>query len=279
MVSYALDDATVRARTATALDAHPSTGRFVALAVGTDDPMADVARTLERQIFDEEFGNDADAMAAEYRPYERDSLFFVVLDRVAGLPVGTARAIEGGGKTLDDVPDLIGVELSTIVAMHDMYEGKIWDFATLGVLKEYRGGKAALVVSSLLYRTFLKAGRRADVRHVISILDYRARRSLLLLGSPMRTLADSQPFEYLGSPSSYAQYASFPELEPGIAEQGERLRRIGSPFSGEIRARGLRRFITRRIASRVSHQVATGEGLDEHVALPGLERRRLRGRR
>jgi hypothetical protein len=279
MPNYELRESEIRALGAGALDAYPSGGSFVALAVRTDDPLADVARTVERQVFEESFGNDATTMTAEYAAYEKDSLFFLVLDRRTAMPVGAGRVIEGGGKTLDDAPDRIGVDLSTIVAAHGLHDGKIWDFATVAVLPEYRGGRSGLVVSSLLYRTFLNAGRRAGVHHVVTMLDKGAFRSMTLLGAPFEPMAGSAPFEYLGSASTRALYLSFTAIEPSIAEQGERLGRIGSPFHGEIRARGLRRLLTRRIAARISHQVATGAGLDEHVALPALERRRLRGRR
>jgi hypothetical protein len=279
MANYQLPESEVRALSASALDTYRSNGPFVALAVGTDDPLADVARTVERQIFEESFGNDVATMTAEYGPYEKDSLFFLVLDRRTTMPVGAGRVIEGGGKTLDDAPEHIGADLSAIVAAHDMYEGRIWDFATVAVLPGYRGGKSALVVSSLLYRTFLNAGRRAGVRHVVTMLDSHAFRSMTLLGAPIEPMAGSEPFEYLGSASTRALYVPFAALAPAIARQSERLAKIGSRFQGEIRARGLRRLIIRRIASRVSHQVATGKGLDEHVSLPGLERRRLRGRR
>lgn len=268
MPSYALDDRAVRALSAATLAAHPSAARFVALALRPGDPRADLARTLERQVFEEEFGNDAATMVAEYGPYEERSLFFLVLDRRAGLPVGAGRAIAGGGKTFDDAPAHIGVGPAGIVAAHDMHDGLIWDNATLAVLPGYRGGRSALAVSSLLYRTFLNAGRQAGVRHVVTLLDRRAHRNMMLLGVPLVPMAGSAPFAYLGSASTRALYVPFADLEPSIAEQARRLRRPGSSFTGEIRARGLRRLLVRRVAARVSHQVATGHGLDDHITLP-----------
>ena len=275
MARYDLDEGTVRRFTAAALAAHPSAGRFAALAIGPADPMADVARTVERQVFEEAFGNDTTTMAAEYAGYEPGSLFFLVMDRRTGLPAGAGRVIDGGGKTLDDAPACIGRDLSAIAAAHGLHDGKIWDFATVAVLPGYRGGRSGLAVSSLLYRTFLNAGRRAGVRHVVTMLDHRAQRNMALLGARLVPMAASGPFAYLGSPSTRALYHAFADLEPYIAEQATRLRRLGSAFGGEIRARGLRRLLTRRIAARVSARVASGEGLDEHILLPGLDRRRL----
>ncbi|MEV4344090.1 hypothetical protein AB0J83_06385 [Actinoplanes sp. NPDC049596] len=273
-MTYSLPASDVALLTAAALDAHPSAGRFVALAVGPHDPMAAVARTVERQVFEQSFGNDADEMAAEYGPYEQNSLFFLVLDRRTGMPAGAGRVIDGGGKTLDEAPDLIGQDLSEIVATHGMHDGKIWDFATVGVLPAYRGGKSGLAVSSLLYRTFLKAGHRAGVRHLVALLDHRAHRNLALLGVPFVPMANSAPFAYLGSPSTMALHVPFADIEPSLTRQSRLLRRPGAPFSGEIRARGLRRLLIRRLGARISHQVSTGAGLDPHITLPGLERRR-----
>lgn len=276
---YDLDDATLRRRCAAALATHPSTGRFVALAVAPGDPMADLARTVERTVFEESFGTDAATMTREYGPYEHASIFFLVIDRSTGLPAGAARVIDGGGKTLDDAPDRIGRDLSDIARVHELHDGKIWDFATLAVLPAYRGGRSALTVSSLLYRTFLKAGHRAGVRHVVCLLDHRAYRNLQLLGAPLVTMAGSAPFEYPGSPKTRALYVRFADLEPGIADQATRLGRFGATHAGTIKARGIRRLITRRVAARISTQVSSGDGLDEHITLPGLERRRLAHRR
>jgi hypothetical protein len=230
---------------------------------------------VERKVFEESFGNDAADMAAEYRRYETDSLFFIVLDRRTGLPAGAARVIDGGGKTLDDAPDRIDTPLSTIVAEHDMLSGRIWDFATLAVLPEYRESRSGLAVSSLLYRTFLNAGRLAGVHHLVTMLDRRAHRNLKLIGVAFVPMAGSAPFEYLGSTSTQALYLRFADLEPSIRRQSERLRGLGSDAADEIDARGVRRLVHQRIAARVAAQIASGEGLDEHILLPALDRRRL----
>jgi hypothetical protein len=273
-VAYDLDEATVRRLTAGALARHADlTGRFVGLAIGTADPLAGVARTVERQVFEAAFGNDAATMVAEYGPYEQQSLFFLVIDRGTGVPAGAGRVIDGGGKTLDEAPRYIGLEPSAIAAAHDLHDGRIWDFATLAVLPEYRG-RSGVAVSTMLYRTFLNAGRRAEVRHIVCMLDHRAHRNMMLLGAPLVPLAGSDPFEYLGSPSTRALYVPFADLGPSIGRQGSQLRRPGGTFTGEIRAGGLRRLMTRGVAARVSTRVASGRGLDEHIDLPGLERRR-----
>jgi hypothetical protein len=193
-----------------------------------------------------------------------------VLDRRRGLPAGAGRIIEGHGpgvKTIDDAPGHIGRDVATITAAHGMTGAKVWDFATVAVLPRYRGGRSALAVSSLLYRTFLLAGNRAGAHHVVTMLDGRAYRNMRLLGVELVALAGSAPFEYLGSAENHALYVEFGALAPSIAAQAARLKRPFGPIAGEIRARGLRRLITRQVAARVSTRVATGRGLDQHVVV------------
>ncbi len=264
---YALDAAEVLRRTARALAAHPGHGPFVTLVAGPDTPLADVGRALERRIFEEAFGNDAAVMAAEYGPYEDRSLFFVVLDRRRGVPAGVGRVIADDGprvKTLDDAPAHIGRTTAEIAAVHGMTTGTVWDFATIAVLPEYRG-RAALAVSSLLYRAFLLAGRRAGARHVVAMLDRRAYRNIRLIGVPVETLAGSDAFPYLGSAENRAIHVDFPIIEESVREQAARLRRPFAPILGELPGRGLRRLLLRRVAAGVSGRIASGKGLDEHI--------------
>ncbi|MEU8611841.1 hypothetical protein AB0C29_28030, partial [Actinoplanes sp. NPDC048791] len=218
---YDLDPAAVRRITAEFLAAHPTSGRFVTAVVGPDSDLAGVGRALERQVFSETFGNDATVMAAEYGPYEARSLFFVVIDRRRGVPAGVARMIESHGagvKTVDDAPPHVGADVATILAAHGMNGEKVWDCATLAVLPQYRGRRSALLVSTMIYRTFLVMGRRHGVRHAVSMLDKGAYRNLKLIGVPMRTLADSGPFEYLGSAENRAVHMDFPAIEAAVRE-------------------------------------------------------------
>jgi hypothetical protein len=107
------------------------------------------------------------------------------------------------------------------------------------------------------------------------MLDHRAHRNLKLIGVEFAPMAGSEPFEYLGSSSTEALHTPFPALIPAIARQADHLRRLSEPFQGSIPARGVRRLLTRRIAAKVAHQIATGDDLDQSIVLPGLDRRQL----
>ncbi|GAA2850800.1 hypothetical protein Acy02nite_34150 [Actinoplanes cyaneus] len=269
-MSYALDDATLSELCATALAGHASENRFVALALAPHDPLADVARTVERMVFEESFGLDEAAMLAEYTPYEEQSYFFLILDRETGLPAGAARAIEGGGKTLDDAPDLIGVSLSEIVDIHGMHDGgKIWDYATLAVLPRYRADRNGLTVSGMLYRSFINAGHRWGVRHVVCMLDAAAYRNLDMLGVRFVAMAGSEPFEYLGSAANRALYIPFDEIARSMGDMAEQLLQPEVPD-----ANGRRRPGARRVTQRLASQISSGDDMDPHIDMPGFERRR-----
>lgn len=270
---YDLEPAAARRITADFLAAYPGNGRFVTAVVGPDSDLAAVGRSLERQIFEETFGNDATVMAAEYGPYEASSLFFLVIDRKRGVTAGVARMIESRGagvKTVDDAPQHIDADIDTILATHGMDGDKVWDCATLAVLPQYRGGRSSLLVSTMIYRTFLVMGQRHGVRHAVSMLDRGAFRNLTMIGVPMRTLADSGPFEYLGSRENRAVHMDFPAIEPAVREQAVRMRRAARLSLGTLHRDGLRKLITRRVAARVSTRIGTGVDVDEHiVVVPG----------
>ncbi|AGZ43262.1 hypothetical protein [Actinoplanes friuliensis] len=265
---YDLGAAAARGIVAGFLAAHPGKGRFVTAVAGPDSELAAVGRSLERQIFEETFGNNADVMAAEYGPYESSSLFFVVLDRKRGVPAGVARMIESrgrGAKTVDDAPRHIGVDVETILAVHGMTGQKVWDCATLAVPPEYRGGRSSLLVSSMIYRTFLVMGRRAGVRHAVGMLDRGAFRNLGMVGMPLEAVAGSEPFAYLGSAENRAVYVEFGRIEPAVREQAVRMRRAARPGVAALTPSGLRRLLVRRVAAQVATRIGTGKDVDEHI--------------
>ncbi|BFU44680.1 hypothetical protein [Krasilnikovia sp. MM14-A1004] len=270
-VRYDLDHAEVQRRIADYLAAHPGrAGRFISAVVGHGHPLANVGRTIERLIFEEAFGNDTAVMIAEYRAYEDRSLFFVIIDGENGVPAGAGRIVEGTGiglKTVDDAPTHIGVSATDILAAHGMNGEKAWDYTTVAVLPQYRGGQSQLMVSSLMHRTFLVTGARAGVQHVVTMLDRRAYRNMAMLGINLQPLAGSGPFEYLGSAENRAVYCWFPELAGDIAARGERLLGL-RPVGDDAGARELLDQPHRLISAQACEQVGTGKGLDDLIILP-----------
>jgi hypothetical protein len=258
---YDLDPLEIERISVEFLAKHPDpTGQFVSVVIGPEHPLAGVARAVERQALDA----GVSTMTAEYGRYDEQSRFFVVLDRHQGMPAGAGRVIEGRGsavKTIHDANRRIGTDTTGILAAHGMTGKKIWDFATVAVLPEH-SGRPRLAVSSLLYRTFLVAGGRADIKHVVTTLGDDAYRDLLLLGAPVEPLAGARAY---GSPERHPLYVSFAALASGIAAQAGRLARPFGPIAGEIETHGLRRFRNRRTAAGISRRIASGKGLDRQI--------------
>jgi hypothetical protein len=261
---YALSRAEIRSMIRR--DTYP--GRFAALLAGTDHPLADPARSVERIAFEQTFGNDASTMSAEYGAYEPASRFIIVLDQARRLPAGVIRLIDespAGLKSLNDAPAHIGGTVEAIRAHHDMTDGRAAvDVATLAVLPEYRGARSALV-STLLYRTLYRVFSREHITHVVAMIDHDAYRNLRRIGTPFVPMLASAPFAYLGAAENHALYGRFPDFGPAIRRSASELRLAARPALADLR--NPRRLLFRRAAAHIATTIITGDGLDDHIHL------------
>lgn len=171
-----------------------------------NDPEADIARSIEREVFEKAFQNDANMMAEEYGPYEAGSTFFLAVDREASQPVGALRVIESTNdslhdfKTLADLDDDQRGQFSAHYGVDDL--SKLWDIGTVGVVENYR--KQAGPVSGLLYYAMYTAAMNKGVEHFVSVIYqpvYEKMRKFL--GIPFEPLLDLPPEEYLGANSQF----------------------------------------------------------------------------
>ena len=79
---------------------------FGVYVLRSDEPAAELARHVEREVFLEFFGNTPELLAAEYGPYESASVFICVIDHVLRQPAGVMRIIVPsacGAKSLHDL--------------------------------------------------------------------------------------------------------------------------------------------------------------------------------
>lgn len=269
---YDLDDA---ALTATCRDVLAAGRRrrngFVCVGAGPDSALAQVARTLECRIFDEEYGNDAAEMAAEYGPYERASRFFVVIDVRRARPAGVVRVIharrpEDRLKSVEDVASATPFSADDYLAVLGEPDfTSTMDIATLAIPALYRGSTSgSYQVGKLLYRSLIRHIADGRVQHVVMILDRRARRSLEYIGLPLIDVLGG-PFDYLGSPESYAMRMSDADSRPTFERHSRTLvRQAGSrlvglkPIGGIVRDLALARF---------TRALAHGGSVDRRIAM------------
>lgn len=215
---YDLDDNTLDTLTSELLHERPPTSDapIICYSIEQDSRYANIARTVEREVFERYFGNTAEQMSEEYGPYEAQSRFLLSVDQETGKPAGVLRVIENGEaglKTLNDLevigasddPRVPHITIDAVTQTHAIETlDDTWDIGTVAVRKPYR---ATTDTSVQLYRAMYVSAMEADIKHFVSIIDAKPlQRMTDYLGIPFVPMVDSQPFSYLGSEASQAVY-------------------------------------------------------------------------
>jgi hypothetical protein len=200
---------------------------FGAYFLDGSDPRSEVARSLERQVFLETFGNTPELMAEEYGPFEPASLLIAVLDHRRLAVTGMVRLIfesTAGLKTLRDIEHIWQRPLGEVLPAAGLGGGDtsrpdipMADVATMAVAPDYRGDKAAGLISLALYRALMMAVIESGMYAFIAVLD------LVVLDliqqrcrDPFTRFAGCEPLRYLDSPSSLPVYCVVDEWEPRL---------------------------------------------------------------
>lgn len=222
---YELADVELSSLTAQLLaEREPHTDQaVVCYRVENDSKYANVARTIERQVFEVYFGNTADDMMEEYGPYEEQSVFFLSVDKDKRNPVGVLRAIRNGSaglKSLNDLEAFTGgddrgalprITIDGVQQFHNIDSlDKCWDVGTVAVTKPYRSDT---LTSVQLYRALYVSALDNGVDYFVSIIDKKPYEKMThYLGIPFVPLVGSEQFPYLGSSASQAVYGEVPEF-------------------------------------------------------------------
>lgn len=215
--SYELSMSAMNSRIKSFLAEHePQTKEhIVCYEVGPDSPLSDVARTVERIVFEKRFGNTSSDMAKIYGPYEESSRFFLSVDRENGEPVGALRVSthsEAGLMTLNSLPEGMKPNLEQLEATHNIQSlDDCWDVGTVAVLPAYR--KQGIGVSTQLYRGMYKSAMNEGIQHLLAIIDEKPLETMTkYLGIPFVPLMGLPPFSFEGSESSTAVYGYVPDF-------------------------------------------------------------------
>lgn len=213
---YELDLASVHDLTKRLLERQPLPldDKYVCFEIDGQDPLSHIGRYVERVRFEKVFGNTASDMAHEYGPYEHASTFFISIDREGEMPAGALRVIHDSPIGLKTINDVAGPPLKLskghIMERHSIEVlADCWDIGTVAAMPEYPSATASVQV----YRAMYLAAKRDDIKHFVSVIDAKALSQLSgYLGIPFQPLADTPPFEYLGSKRSQAVYGYVTEL-------------------------------------------------------------------
>jgi hypothetical protein len=193
---------------------------------GPDDPGADLARHVERVVFEQAFGNTAEMLAEEYGKYESNSVFLCVIDHHRRLPAGMMRIVlpdtDGcGSKTFDDIEPFWGCSVGELARRsgYEMPLERTWDIATLAIDPAYRGAAAAGLVGLALYQALDRSLHRCNVDWIVAVLDIPVYHLLQrVLKGIFREFDGAEALPYLGSTASLPVVADISEWEPRLLE-------------------------------------------------------------
>ena len=186
--------------------------RTYRLVLAPQGELLAAARACESDVFLERYGNTADQLAAEYGPYEEQSVF-LALAAADGDVAAAVRFILPGPAGLKSLVDVGGAPWHADAAAGAEAAGldltSTWDIATLSV----RGTRAQGVAHvAALYHGIALATRLNGVSATVAVLDVRVRRLLSSVGLHYRTLPGTRVRPYLGSPASVPVYAELADL-------------------------------------------------------------------
>ena len=219
--------AALTGRVALSLAAQPEateTARYVIHEIAGTDPISNIGRTIECQVFEQAFGNTAEIMADEYGPYEPASTFFIVHDTFDQDVLGVIR-IAGeapiGFKTLVDLSDSSRVkhagiplplpQLDDFFTQHGIEPDKTIDVMTLAVPPKHRGLRSTDIMGTLYHQT-IDYSLRHDINHWFMMLDEHAYGIINSIGVPLEPVAGIGPVEYLGSEKTYPLFVNVARL-------------------------------------------------------------------
>jgi hypothetical protein len=201
----------------------PDAPPFGVYVLAGSDPEAELARSVERDVFYEFFGNTPELLAEEYDRYEDASLFLCAVDHERDRAAGIMRIITpsaAGFKSLDDIGRAWGEPPHEVLRRSgvELERDALWDIATLAVAPEYRGDATGGMVSLALYQALGVLATARDVRWLVAILDLVV---LDLIQDRTRRVFSRfdglEPRNYLDSPASLPVYSDVLEYRSRVA--------------------------------------------------------------
>ena len=214
--------------------------RFVGYMVEGTEEASNLARHVERVVFEERFELDDAKMTRLYGPYETSSTFFLVMDTQESRPAGVARVGRNGPAgllTLNDAATMVGFSVEDFKAHYKVDSlDDVWDLGTTTVLKEYRAFDNHLV-SQICYHCFWARAMHEGIKHYVTILDGDIRRTFALLGLPFAPFPGTGEVTHEGSTDSMFMYAPPADFPAGAAAGLERAKDKLKPFVASFKNR------------------------------------------
>jgi hypothetical protein len=208
-------------------------------AFGPEDPGAELAFSVEEQVFEEALGDTAAAVVADqFSPYEHATLLFCVVDQHRKLPAAMLRLIlpsKAGLKTIADIEPTFGVPATELFAANqfDFDPNHTWDVATLAIGAEYRTAAFQGMVTMALCQSVSVLGRRLGFPYALAMLHVPVLRMLQWkLARPFNEFEGVEPRPYLDSPASLPTWMHLGEWHRRLADRDRVLFEIMTAGTG-----------------------------------------------
>lgn len=197
--------------------------RFVCYRLDGDDAYANIARTIECQVFKETFDEGPEDMQEGYGAYESQSRFYLSVDTENKTSTGMLRVIRNGPnglKTLNDVAEENN-DPEYIQKVYDHYNitnpDECLDVGTVAVPRAHKGG------SLLLFRGMYVDSQQEGIKHFFSVIDEKPYEMMQFMGFPFKQLVGTKWGSYAKSKNSIRVYGDAPTFEDAVREQESRL--------------------------------------------------------
>jgi hypothetical protein len=197
---------------------------FGVYVIPADSPRAELARAVERTVFEETFGNPGELLDAEYGPFEASTVFYCVIDHRRRLPAGSMRMIlpsERGLKTFQAMEVAWAADVDAALADTGVVwdPARTWDVTTLAVAPDYRGKATDGLISLALYQTLIRSALAGDAQWLVTVLDLKPLELIQTLTIDcFQHFRGLGPISYLDSPLSVPVFIDLVEWEPRVLE-------------------------------------------------------------
>lgn len=246
------------------LDEHRSdlpASRLAAFRFNGDSDYANLARTVEAEVFLTDLGDGWTVLAQDFDGFEVHSHFFLIVDQQRLLAVGTFRVVDGGK---GDFPTFVHLRRNTtsfdpdlVYATYRTEPKHVWDMGAAAVLPEYRASAAGSVAAGLLYRCVYAGARASDIDLGIALAWPDMLRKVKQLGFPADPLIGQQPIHYPDGTVYHPCVTVVREQADHMRSHGRQLLRLADNDADQAYAR----HKTQQIEA-----IITGVGLDDHLA-------------
>lgn len=186
-------------------------GQYILAA---DDPRAELARAVERDVFLEVFGNTSELLEREYAPYEAATVFGVVVDHrhrrpiaanrfIVDSPVGHKSLVDIGAPPWSEDPDQVLARSGLRVD-----RARTLDVATAAICADYRGARSRGLAGLALAQITTRLSALLGFEWLVMIIDVGALAGYQrLLRDVMAVYDGVEPCSYLDSPLSVPCYS------------------------------------------------------------------------